>query len=90
VLDTHVQNWESGNFDWHKLKASTNLNVSPESDSTLRLYSAQRKFKLPDGRREVFELHIKVGDLRFHFYPDNQDRKVYVGYIGVHLPTSSG
>ncbi len=73
-----------------QLNAQTNLRVSGESDSTMRFYSGQRRFKLPDGRRELFEAHIKIGDLRFHFYPDNQEHKVYVGYIGPHLPTVNG
>ncbi len=42
-------------------------------------------FKLPDGGTECFELHLKLGDIRIHIFPDNF--KVYVGYIGTHLPT---
>jgi hypothetical protein len=90
TLDAFVANWESGVFNLDLLNAQTNLRVSGESDSTMRLHSGQRKFKLPDGRRETFELHVKTGDLRFHFYPDTQERKVYVGYIGPHLPTTTG
>ena len=43
----------------------------------------ERMFKLPNGRTECFELHIKTGNLRFHFFPENL--KIYIGYIGVHL-----
>ncbi|MBC8151877.1 MAG: hypothetical protein H7Z72_03100, partial [Bacteroidetes bacterium] len=89
ALDNFVSDWKSGAFNLDLLNAQTNLRVSGESDSTMRLHSGQRKFKLPDGRRETFELHVKTGDLRFHFYVDNHERKVYVGYIGPHLPTSS-
>ena len=46
-----------------------------------------RLFKLPNGKTECFELHIKTGDLRFHFFPDNNSLKIYIGYIGTHLPT---
>lgn len=90
TLNEFAAQWQSGNFDLNRLKETTNLNVSPESDSTMRLHGGQRRFKLPDGRRELFELHIKIGDLRFHFYPDEQEKKVYVGYIGPHLRTATG
>lgn len=90
TLDTFTSTWKSREFDLNRLKGGTNLRVSGESDSTMRIYSGQRRFKLPDGRRELFELHIKVGDLRFHFYPDDSEKKVYVGYIGPHLPIATG
>ncbi|RCR68452.1 hypothetical protein [Larkinella punicea] len=90
TLDSFAADWKNGDFDLKGLNAQTNLRVSGESDSTMRLYSGQRKFKLPDGRRETFELHIKIGDLRFHFYPDNQEKRVYVGYIGPHLSIVTG
>jgi hypothetical protein len=63
------------------------LNISPESDKTMsqKKLRNQRIFSMPDGRRECFELHIKSGDLRFHFFPE--DGKIYVGYIGEHLET---
>lgn len=90
TLDTFVANWESGAFDLAGLQRQTNLDVSVESDSTMNLYSASRRFKLPDGRRELFEMHIKTGNFRFHFYADDTEKKVYVGYIGSHLPTATG
>jgi hypothetical protein len=90
TLDAFAAEWKTGAFNLDLLNAHTNLRVSGESPSTMRLHSGQRTFKLPDGRRERFELHVKTGDLRFHFYPDNQERKVYVGYIGSHLPTATG
>ncbi len=88
VLDSFAARWERGVFDLAALQRTTNLVATGESDSTMNLYSAQRRFKLPDGRRKLFEMHVKTGDLRFHFYADNQAKKVYVGYIGSHLPTS--
>jgi len=90
ALDAFAEKWNNGNFDLNRLNAETNLRVSGESSSTLSQYSGQRRFKLPDGRRALFDLHIKIGDLRFHFYPDDAVRKVYVGYIGGHLSTVSG
>ena len=90
TLDEFVATWKTGSFNSDQLNDETNLRVSGESASTMRLYSGQRRFKLPDGRRELFEFHVKTGDLRFHFYADNPERKVYVGYIGPHLPTATG
>ncbi|ADB39415.1 hypothetical protein [Spirosoma linguale] len=90
TLNGFAASWTSGDFDLTALKTKTNLDVSVESPSTMNLHSASRRFKLPDGRRELFEMHIKTGNFRFHFYADNQNRKVYVGYIGPHLPTATG
>jgi hypothetical protein len=52
-------------------------------------YGNERIFQMPSGGTEIFELHIKTGDLRFHFYPDNKNFKIFVGYIGPHLNTIS-
>ncbi|MDR2814405.1 MAG: hypothetical protein LBB79_07105 [Prevotellaceae bacterium] len=82
-----VQRWKSGDFSYHDAKRNTALNISSESKATMShdKYRAQRTFSLPDGRKECFELHIKTGDLRFHFFP--KDGKIYIGYIGKHLET---
>lgn len=90
TLDSFAADWNTGAFSIDQLNAQTNLRASEESDSTMNLHSASRRFKLPDGRRELFEMHIKTGNFRFHFYPDNQEHKVYVGYIGPHLPIATG
>jgi hypothetical protein len=88
-LDNYVQQkWNEGNFSYLNAKQNTALNISPESNSTMQQKDLvnMRVFSLPDGRKECFELHIKTGNLRFHFYPENF--RIYVGYIGNHLPTS--
>lgn len=66
------------------------LNVSGESISTMSKYGNYRRFRLPEGGRESFEKHIKAGDLRFHFFINQRENKIYVGYIGAHLPIISG
>ncbi|MCI0470744.1 MAG: hypothetical protein L0Y73_03700 [Candidatus Aminicenantes bacterium] len=83
-LDTFAKEWTSGGFDVETLKRY-GLRVSGESSRTLSRYGNERKFRLPDGRREIFEMHIKTGHLRIHFFPDEQEHQVYVGYIGPHL-----
>lgn len=88
-LDNYIVNfWDNGNFDYNHANNNSSLNISPESKSTMQQQDLVnlRTFSLPNGRRECFELHIKTGNLRFHFYPENQ--KVYIGYIGYHLRTS--
>lgn len=88
-LDVFAGNWKSGGFNPHVLK-KYGLTVSGESPQTLAKYCRERKFRLPDGRNKVFEMHIKTGDLRFHFFPDIESHRIYVGYIGPHLRTISG
>ncbi|RJE75225.1 hypothetical protein [Reichenbachiella sp. MSK19-1] len=87
-LDQYINlHWKSGEFSYKDANSSSALNISPESKKTMEQekYYNQRLFSTPDGRRLCFELHIKTGNLRFHFYPENG--KIYIGYIGKHLDT---
>ncbi len=87
-LDEYViQYWKAGNFNYHDANEKAPLNISLESKKTMdqQRYYNQRVFSMPDGRKECFELHIKTGNLRFHFYPEGNI--IYVGYIGMHLDT---
>jgi hypothetical protein len=85
-LNEYAENWQQGSYSNNDVKQH-GLDVSGESDSTLNKYGRQRKFRLPNGKKALFENHIKTGDLRFHFYPDDEHKIIYVGYIGSHLPT---
>lgn len=88
-LDNYAVNyWNEGVFSYGNANNNAALNISPESISTMNHQELVnlRMFSLPDGRRECFELHIKTGNLRFHFHPENF--KIHIGYIGKHLPTS--
>ena len=84
-----ISNWKTGNFSYKNINANYALRISPESDKTMDKYGNERICQLPNGGTDYFELHIKTGDLRFHFLPNNASRKVYVGYIGPHLSTIS-
>jgi len=67
------------------------IKISGESESTLNQYSKERTFSIPNTLREqVFEDHIKLPDIRIHFYLDRETQKCYIGYIGKHLKISSG
>ena len=88
ALDNYVvKYWQKDSFQHADANEKCSLNISPESKKTMeqQKYYNQRIFKLPDGRNECFELHIKAGNLRFHFFPENC--KIYIGYIGKHLDT---
>ena len=89
TFDEAVGNWDKGDFSYRNINQRYSLRISPESDFTMRSYGNERIFRMPGGGTETFEMHIKTGDLRFHFYPDNNTRKVYIGYIGPHLNTVS-
>ena len=90
ILDKYCQDyWIGGSFIYNDANQRVALKISPESDPTMNdaKKKQMRMFKLPNGKTECFELHIKTGDLRFHFFPDNNSLKIYIGYIGTHLPT---
>jgi len=38
----------------------------------------------------LFEWHIKIGsETRIHFFIDKEEKKVYIGHCGKHLPIPS-
>jgi len=88
LLNNHI---EASGSD-AELRELSNLDFSDESDSvkTNRKLSRYRMFTLPDGSRKFFGLHIKnfPASFRLHFFPDYQNKRVYIGYFGKHLPTS--
>lgn len=88
-LDQYTKLWSEGSFSYEDTKKKTNLRISPESQSTINKFGTQRKFFIPGLGKILFDLHIKAGDLRFHFYPDNNTKKIYIGYIGKHLRIAS-
>lgn len=74
---------------WQDLR-SLKLNVSGESQTVANNpeMRSEREFYLPNGKKEFFEKHVKLSNgIRIHFYPNIDDKKVYIGYIGKHLPT---
>lgn len=82
-------NW-TGRFDEHDVSQKTKINISDESDSVKRnpQFSKYRLFPVPNHGNQYCFLHIKDGtDTRFVIYPDEKEKKVYVVYVGTHLPT---
>lgn len=88
-LDRYNQTWSVGSFAPANVTLGTNLKVSYESNTTNNnpKTSALRWFQVPNGDSKYFEPHIKMGNFRIHFYPDEKEHIIYVGYIGPHLPT---
>ena len=72
------------------LSALTAITWSEESDSTLnnRRLRAMREFNCPDGERRLFSPHSKPtgGNIRIHFLPLREQKKILIGYMGDHLP----
>jgi hypothetical protein len=82
-----IEQWTSGEFNYREINNRFPLRISPESDRTMDRFGNERICRFPNGGTAKFILHIKTGDLRFHFFPDTTSRKVYIGYIGPHLTT---
>lgn len=69
------------------------FNARSESDSVKNNEKLKklRNFKKPDGSYSYFYNHISFTGIftgRIHFLEDNNLKKIYIGYIGVHLPTA--
>jgi hypothetical protein len=89
-LDRYAtSHWISGEFNYVDANQNSALRISPESKKTMDepKLKKMRVFALNAQERATFDLHIKTGDLRFHFLPSGNE--LYVGYIGKHLPTSN-
>lgn len=87
LLEGYLKSWKKGNFSYKDLFKKTSINLSPESTTTMNNYGNEREFKKPSGEKAIFELHIKLGDIRIHILEDNDLKKIMVGYIGNHLNT---
>lgn len=75
-----------GNFDKNVLTKAT-----PESEATLKQYSQEHTFQLPDGRTQLFSWHTRyTGGYagRIFFYAVPREKIIYIGYIGKKLPTA--
>jgi hypothetical protein len=85
ILEEYLKLWKKGEFNYQDLNENTQITLSPESKSTMGKYANERRFALPDSNTDIFELHIKLGDIRIHILEDNKLKKIMIGYIGSHL-----
>jgi hypothetical protein len=84
-LELCARSWAAADgFD----PSSLSGNPRTESPSTLNKYGDQRTFQCPDGMKRTFDWHVNLpGGWRLYFFPVDSDRRIIVGYIGIHLDT---
>ncbi|VAW46541.1 hypothetical protein MNBD_GAMMA02-1694 [hydrothermal vent metagenome] len=92
AMNKFVQRWQEGGFDdyRHSYLADCGLSaeVSGESPSVKQdlKKKAEREFWLPEGKKVFCENHVKLQDgFRLHFYASNNEKVIYVAYLGPHL-----
>ena len=64
--------------------------ATPESVVTLKRFSEEHTFLLPDGNKKVFSWHTRyTGGYagRIFFYPVPEKKIIYIGHVGSKLPT---
>lgn len=87
-LDKYNMQWTKGRFSVSITKKFA-LDISDESSTVKQnsRLSNYRYFIIPNGiGGQYCYYHIKTGNFRVHFYPDDQNHQIYVAYIGTHLP----
>lgn len=88
-LDSYnINTWNSGSFQVRTLKEEYNVTISDESDTVKRTpqLSRQRYFKVSEkiGSQYCF-YHVKLGDIRMYIFPNEEERIIYIVYVGPHL-----
>jgi hypothetical protein len=78
-LQMYLSNWNSGDFDYKAIGGDARL----ESDTRISKYPAL-KIMCPDGKYRLFSYHCDwwLWGYRMHFYPDSNNHKCIIGYIG--------
>ncbi len=91
-LNQFTNEWHNGIFKSYNCeflrKLGLSFQVSDESESVKNSprLRREREFWLPSGCKKFFKHHIKLSlGYRLHFYPDDESKKIYIGYIGPHL-----
>jgi len=93
ILEKFVAKWKTGKYTAynhnHLQELGLGWEVSGES-TTVKNDPDKRKERivcLPDGRRVFCENHIKFPHgYRLYFFPDSQEKNIYVAKIRPHLP----
>lgn len=88
-LNDYCENWTSGPFSLHDLKQTSAIDTTDESNTTKNKENlkAYRRFELKNIGHQYCYLHVKHGDYRLHYYPDDRNKRIHIGYVGPHLPT---
>ena len=70
----------------------TGCEISGETKKTLEnpKFRERREFIIESKGKVLFEWHIKIGrEIRIHYFIDKENKKIYIGHCGNHLPVSS-
>jgi FtsZ-binding cell division protein ZapB len=93
VLERFCAKWRDGEYSDYRHAYLNDLGlaaeVSGESSSVGNdpKKKKARMFWLEDGREVYCENHIKLpGGYRLHYFPDPEQKHIYVAYLGPHLP----
>ena len=85
-LQCAIQRMNMENVDFEDAYGRIGSLAMNESKSVRQKIPDTRRFMWDDGHRVCFP-HVKIGNtFRIHFLPDKTAGKVYVGYMGHHLP----
>ena len=83
-LQAVASNWNSGSFPHEKIEG----NARRDSQTTMDQYGEERKFTCSDGIERTFCWHINLpGEWRLYYEPNDENRTLFIGYIGKHLKT---
>lgn len=85
-LQNAIQRMTAENIDFEEAYGRISSLAMNESASVRNRIPDTRRFTWDDGYRVCFP-HVKIGNsFRIHFLPDKNAGKVYVGFMGHHLP----
>ncbi|WP_117881086.1 hypothetical protein [Aureibaculum luteum] len=79
-MNNYFSNWENGDFERNGFGGDSRL----ESETRQKKLKTQLTIECPDNENRLFSFHCNYGtkDLRLHFFPDNDKRICYIGYVG--------
>ena len=82
-LEAYGSVWKTGSFDPENIPSK----VTPESSSRLEKHRDKLTLLCPDSRLRLFSWHSRYtpGAGRIHFDPDEDERKIHVGHIGLKI-----
>ncbi len=92
IMNEFVQSWKEGKYKDYRHEYFKDFRLSSEVSGESKSVNddpkkkAEREFWLPTGRKVYCENHVKLQDgFRLHFYPDSEEKTIYVAYLGPHL-----
>ena len=87
LLNNYISEHSVKGFSYKFFKQATRVEISPETDQTLKNYGNYRTFNIPGKGTKVCDLHMKTPNYRTNIYPDEENEKMWITYIGTHMPT---